>query len=308
MTPHENQFNERAVAQVSHYLQSLQDTICQALSKIDGAEFVEDAWQHENGGGRTRVLGEGSVIEKGGVNFSHVVGKRLPPAATVKRPELAGKTFQAMGVSLVIHPQNPFAPTAHMNIRFFVAGSETEKPVWWFGGGFDMTPYYGFQEDARHWHQTALSACKTFGDAVYPKYKKCCDDYFYLPHRGEQRGIGGLFFDDLNEPDFAYCFALARSVGDHFVPAYTPILQRRKDIEFGSQQRHWQLLRRGRYVEFNLVYDRGTLFGLQSDGRTESILMSMPPKVAWEYRAIPEPGSPEHTLLTDYIVVKDWLT
>lgn len=294
---------------VASYLKSLQDAICQTLSAIDGAEFVEDQWQHANGsgGGRTRVLSGGQVIEKGGVNFSHVSGDKLPPAATNKRPELAGKKFEAMGVSLVIHPRNPYAPTSHMNVRFFIAGAETETPVWWFGGGFDMTPYYGFSEDAEHWHQVASDACAPFGEDRYQKYKKWCDDYFYLPHRDEQRGIGGLFFDDLNEHGFDKSFQFMQSVGDNFINAYQPILERRKDMPYDQRQRDWQLLRRGRYVEFNLVFDRGTLFGLQSGGRTESILMSMPPKVAWEYQAVPEGGSPEATLLTDFIVAKDWL-
>jgi coproporphyrinogen III oxidase len=294
---------------VSKYLKNLQDNICQSLSEIDGSAFIEDAWQHHSGsgGGRTRVLSGGSVIEKGGVNFSHVMGDKLPPAATLKRPELAGKPFEAMGVSLVMHPRNPFAPTSHMNVRFFVAGAETEEPIWWFGGGFDMTPYYGFDEDAVHWHKVALDACAPFGDEVYPKYKKWCDDYFHLPHRQEQRGIGGLFFDDLNKPGFEQSFALMQSIGDHFVNAYAPILSRRKDTEYAQKHRDWQLLRRGRYVEFNLVFDRGTLFGLQSGGRTESILMSMPPMVAWEYQAEPDAGSTEAKLLSDYIVVKDWI-
>lgn len=294
--------------QVSNYLKDLQDRICNALSDIDGTEFVEDAWQHTNGsgGGRTRVLSGGRVIEKGGVNFSHVKGDKLPPAATNKRPELAGKPFEAMGVSLVIHPQNPFAPTSHMNVRFFVAGAESEEPIWWFGGGFDMTPFYGFNEDAQHWHQTAYDACAGFDESLYPKYKQWCDDYFVLPHRGEQRGIGGLFFDDLNEFGFEQSFAFMQSIGDHFVPAYAPILTRRKDTPFTQANRDWQLIRRGRYVEFNLVFDRGTLFGLQSGGRTESILMSMPPKVAWEYQANPEPESAEAKLLSDFIVVKEW--
>jgi len=296
-------------AQVSDYLKNLQDRICHTLSEVDGAAFVEDAWQHKNGsgGGRTRVLSGGSVIEKGGVNFSHVLGDTLPPAATNKRPELAGKPFEAMGVSLVIHPNNPFAPTSHMNVRFFIAGAETEEPVWWFGGGFDLTPYYGFVEDAKHWHQTAFKACAPFGEDVYPKYKKWCDDYFVLPHRQEQRGIGGLFFDDVNEAGFDKSFAFMQSVGDHFLPAYEPILKKRKDTTFSQINRDWQLLRRGRYVEFNLVFDRGTLFGLQSGGRTESILMSMPPKVAWEYRAEPEAGSEEAKLLTDFITPRNWL-
>jgi len=294
---------------VASYLTTLQDSICDALSVLDGHEFVEDAWQHKNGsgGGRTRVLSGGKLIEKGGVNFSHVLGDKLPPAATLKRPELAGKKFEAMGVSLVIHPRNPFVPTSHMNVRFFVAGADTDTPVWWFGGGFDMTPYYGFVEDAKHWHQVAFEACEPFGDDLYQKYKVWCDDYFYLPHRKEQRGIGGLFFDDLNEAGFEQSFAFMRSVGDHYLQAYVPIFKRRKDVSYTAQQRDWQLLRRGRYVEFNLVFDRGTLFGLQSGGRTESILMSMPPKVAWEYQASPEPGSEEAKLLSDFIVAKDWL-
>jgi coproporphyrinogen III oxidase len=307
------------VEQVSNYLLTLQDSICAALTKIDGASFVEDSWEHANGsgGGRTRVLAQGRVIEKGGVNFSYVEGQQLPPAATLKRPELTGKAFQAMGVSLVIHPQNPFAPTSHMNVRFFVAGIDTPEPVWWFGGGFDLTPYYGFTEDAQHWHQTANEICKPFGDRVFGKYKKWCDDYFYLPHRQEQRGIGGLFFDDLNDSnsdtcldqnDFEHCFSFLQNVGDNFVKAYCPILQRRKDAPFNEANRQWQLLRRGRYVEFNLVHDRGTLFGLQSGGRTESILMSMPPKVAWEYMAEPQSGTPEHQLLEEFLVPKDWLS
>ena len=294
---------------VKAYLHSLQDSICQTLSCVDGAEFVEDEWHHTNGagGGRTRVLSDGEVIEKGGVNFSHVMGDKLPPAATNKRPELAGKKFEAMGVSLVIHPQNPYAPTSHMNVRFFIAGADTEEPVWWFGGGFDMTPYYGFAEDAEHWHKVANEACAPFGPELYGKYKKWCDDYFHLPHRKEQRGIGGLFFDDLNDLGFDQSFAFMQSVGDSYIRAYQPILERRKDMPFEQRQRDWQLLRRGRYVEFNLVFDRGTLFGLQSGGRTESILMSMPPKVAWEYQALPEEGSPEAKLLSDFITVQDWL-
>ena len=295
---------------VAVYLQKLQDSICKKLSTIDGQEFSQDNWQYENGGGggRTRVLADSAVIEKGGVNFSHVTGQELPAAATLKRSELVGKSFEAMGVSLVIHPQNPFAPTAHMNVRFFIAGANTNEPIWWFGGGFDMTPYYGFADDARHWHTTAQSACAPFGDELYPKYKKWCDDYFYLPHRDEQRGIGGLFFDDVNEAGFEQSFAFMQSVGDHFLQAYVPILEKRKDTDFNQQQREWQLLRRGRYVEFNLVHDRGTLFGLQSGGRTESILMSMPPKVAWQYRAEPQADSPESSLLSDFLIAKDWLT
>lgn len=293
---------------VVDYLTQLQDSICQSLVAVDGKSFSEDAWQHTSGGGgRTRVLSGGSVIEKGGVNFSHVMGDSLPTAATNKRPELVGKKFEAMGVSLVIHPNNPFAPTSHMNVRFFIAGADTEEPVWWFGGGFDMTPYYGFEDDAKHWHETARAACQPFGDDIYPQYKQWCDEYFYLPHRDEQRGIGGLFFDDLNQAGFDQSFAFMQSIGDHYLKAYLPILERRKDTPFEQAHRDWQLLRRGRYVEFNLVHDRGTLFGLQSGGRTESILMSMPPKVAWEYRAEPSIGSPEHDLLDQYLIAKDWL-
>lgn len=301
--------SEQQIAEVSSYLKELQDSICAGLSQIDGNEFVEDIWQHENGrgGGRTRVLAGGDVIEKGGVNFSHVIGESLPPAATAKRPELTGKSFQAMGVSLVIHPNNPFAPTSHANVRFFIAGSNSESPVWWFGGGFDMTPYYGFTEDALHWHQTAKEACAPFGEQIYPDFKKQCDDYFYLPHRKEQRGIGGLFFDDLNASGFNNSFAITRSVGDHYLPAYAPILQRRKDAPYTQAERDWQLLRRGRYVEFNLVYDRGTIFGLQSGGRTESILMSLPPQVAWDYMSEPESGSAEDVLLNEFLSPKDWL-
>lgn len=294
--------------QVSNYLSALQDNICHVLEELDGGRFVEDDWQHSNGsgGGRTRVISS-PAIEKGGVNFSHVRGDKLPPAATNKRPELAGKKFEAMGVSLVIHPSNPFAPTSHMNVRFFIAGADTDEPVWWFGGGFDMTPYYGFKEDAKHWHETAKHACDPFGEGLHAEYKTWCDDYFYLPHRDEHRGIGGLFFDDLNEPSFEHSFAFMQSVGDHFLAAYLPILKKRKDTAFEQNHRDWQLLRRGRYVEFNLVHDRGTLFGLQSGGRTESILMSMPPLVAWQYRADPAVGSPEQSLLDDYLSPRDWL-
>jgi len=294
--------------QVADYLTQLQNRICDALSSIDGSPFIEDAWQHHSGGGgRTRVLSDGQVIEKGGVSFSHVKVDQLPPAASQKRPGLTGKPFEAMGVSLVIHPQNPYAPTSHMNVRFFVAGANSENPVWWFGGGFDLTPYYGFKEDAMHWHKTAAAACRPFGNDLYASFKQACDDYFYLPHRKEQRGVGGLFFDDYNEPGFEQSFALMQSVGDHYLLAYLPILEKRYQMAYGDAQRQWQLLRRGRYVEFNLVQDRGTLFGLQSGGRTESILMSMPPKVAWAYRAEPEEGSEEARLLADFITPRDWL-
>lgn len=296
------------IESVKQYLLALQDRICDELATIDGKQgFIEDAWQHDQGkgGGRTRVLANGAVIEKGGVNFSHVFGDQLPTAATAKRPELSGQPFQAMGVSLVIHPHNPHAPTSHMNVRFFIAGAESDNPVWWFGGGFDMTPYYGYQEDAVHWHQVARKACPD--ESTYTKYKKWCDDYFYLKHRDEQRGIGGLFFDDLNTPDFASCFEFMQNVGDHYLPAYTPILKKRCAMEFTQTQRDWQLYRRGRYVEFNLVFDRGTLFGLQSGGRTESILMSLPPLVAWQYNHQPKAGSAEAELLSGYLHPKDWL-
>ena len=301
------------IVTVRNYLLNLQDNICAALTKVDGSEFTEDAWQHQgsalihSGDGRTRVMADSVVIEKGGVNFSHVKGSNLPPSASAKRPELAGKAFEAMGVSLVIHPNNPFAPTSHMNVRFFVAGAETDNPIWWFGGGFDLTPYYGFDEDAKHWHQTAKKACEPFGKDVYAQYKKWCDDYFYLKHRDEQRGIGGLFFDDLNEPNFELSFAQMQSVGDHFVPAYMPILEKRKDMDFSAEQRDWQLYRRGRYVEFNLVFDRGTLFGLQSGGRTESILMSLPPLVKWEYQREIAPDSFEEKLMNVYLKPQDWI-
>ncbi|WP_049723004.1 oxygen-dependent coproporphyrinogen oxidase [Gilvimarinus polysaccharolyticus] len=293
---------------VKQYLLQLQDSICAGLSDIDGGQFVQDEWTRaEGGGGRSRVLVAGSVIEKGGVNFSHVHGTAMPASATAHRPELAGRSFEAMGVSLVIHPNNPYAPTSHANVRFFIAEKPGEEPVWWFGGGYDLTPYYGFVEDCRHWHQTAHDACAPFGDEVYPRFKDWCDTYFYLKHRNEARGVGGLFFDDLNTPSFAQSFALMQAVGDSYLPAYAPILQRRKDTPFGERERQFQLYRRGRYVEFNLVYDRGTLFGLQTGGRTESILMSLPPLVRWEYDWQPEPNSAEARLLEDFLPARDWL-
>jgi len=273
-----------------------------------GARFHEDAWQHAGGGGgRTRLLRDGPVFEQAGVNFSHVTGAQLPAAATAQRPELAGRAFEAMGVSLVVHPRNPYVPTSHMNVRCFVARKSGEDPVWWFGGGFDLTPYYPFREDVVHWHHTAQAACAPFGDEVYPRFKKWCDEYFYLKHRGETRGVGGLFFDDLNEWGFARCFEFMRSVGDHYIMAYRPLVARHKDAPHGDRERDWQLYRRGRYVEFNLVYDRGTLFGLQSGGRTESILMSLPPLVAWRYDYHPEPGTPEADLVENYLAPHDWL-
>ncbi|MBK8816313.1 MAG: oxygen-dependent coproporphyrinogen oxidase [Methylococcaceae bacterium] len=270
---------------VKNYLLNLQDTICQALEGEEPeARFIEDLWQrNEGGGGRTRVLSGGKTFEQGGVNFSHVSGFGLPPSATAKRPELANRQFEAMGVSLVIHPNNPYVPTSHANVRLFIAKKENEPTIWWFGGGFDLTPYYPFEDDVIHWHQCAKSACDPFGEQVYKSHKAWCDDYFYLKHRNETRGVGGLFFDDLNEWGFEQCFAYMQSVGNHYIKAYLPIVQRRKDTAYGERERNFQLYRRGRYVEYNLVYDRGTLFGLQSGGRTESILMSLPPVANWRY-------------------------
>tara|TARA_B110000238_G_scaffold149203_1_gene160896 strand:+ start:2743 stop:3660 length:918 start_codon:yes stop_codon:yes gene_type:complete len=300
--------NTPNLADVVNYLESLQDNICHALSQVDGNKFSEDSWtREEGGGGRSRVLRNGSVFEQAGVNFSRVSGSQLPKAATTQRPELSGCSFEAAGVSLVLHPNNPYAPTSHCNVRFFLAQPKDKDPIWWFGGGFDLTPYYGFDEDAVHWHQIAKNACDPFGNDTYDKYKKWCDDYFYLPHRNEPRGIGGLFFDDLNEPDFETSFSFLRSIGDHFIPAYLPIVEKRKDLAFSDRERQFQLYRRGRYVEFNLVYDRGTLFGLQSGGRTESILMSLPPQVRWEYNWQPEIGSPEAELYNNFLHAKDWL-
>lgn len=292
------------IAAVKHYFMDLQDRICAALENEDGeATFVEDDW----GRGRSRVITDGAVIEKGGVNFSHVQGDAMPASATAHRPELAGRRFQAMGVSLVIHPSNPYVPTSHANVRFFVAEKDGEAPVWWFGGGYDLTPFYGNKDDCVHWHRTARDACAPFGDDVYPRFKKWCDEYFYLKHREECRGVGGLFFDDYNDAGFDDSFAFMRSVGDSYIDAYLPIVQRRRDTPYGERERQFQLYRRGRYVEFNLVYDRGTLFGLQSGGRTESILMSMPPLVRWEYNWQPEPDSPEAALTRDFLPPKDWL-
>lgn len=294
---------------IRSYLLELQNTICQALEQVDGqARFHEEHWQRpQGGGGCSRVLTDGAVIEKGGVNFSHIFGENLPPAATHRRHNLTGYCFQAMGVSLVIHPRNPYAPTSHANVRFFLAKKPEEPPIWWFGGGFDLTPYYGFVEDCVHWHQTAKQACEPFGEEVYPTFKKWCDDYFYLKHRQEARGIGGLFFDDLNEGGFDRCFALTRSIGDHYLPAYVPILERRKTMPYGQRERDFQLYRRGRYVEFNLIYDRGTLFGLQSNGRTESILMSLPPQVTWLYNWHPQPGTAERELYEKFLPPRDWV-
>jgi coproporphyrinogen III oxidase len=301
--------SDDAIGAVERYFLGLQDRICTALAEEDGGgqAFAEDAWRRDaGGGGRSRVLRDGAVFEQAGVNFSHVHGSALPAAASALRPELAGRPFQALGVSLVIHPRNPYVPTSHCNVRYFHAGGDGE-PVWWFGGGFDLTPYYGFDEDAVHWHRTAAAACAGHGDDTYARLKARCDEYFYLPHRGEPRGVGGLFFDDHREGGFAPCFAFTRSVGDHFLPAYLPIVARRKDLPYGDRERDFQLYRRGRYVEFNLIHDRGTLFGLQSGGRTESILMSLPPLAAWRYAWQPEPGSPEALLYERYLVPRDWL-
>jgi len=294
-------------AAVKSYFQELQETIIARLAEAGGQAFRRDPWTRpQGGGGVSQLLEDGAVFERAGVNFSHVFGANLPPAASAGRPELAGRSFQALGVSLVLHPRNPYAPTVHMNVRCFVAETEEALPVWWFGGGMDLTPYYAFAEDARHFHRTCRAALAPFGADRYPRYKKWCDDYFYLKHRAEPRGIGGIFFDDVNAPDFDTSFALTRSVGAHFLPAYLPILERRRELPYGSRERAFQAYRRGRYVEFNLVYDRGTLFGLQSGGRAESILMSLPPRVEWRYDWRPEPGSPEEKLYTEFLVPRDW--
>jgi coproporphyrinogen III oxidase len=296
-------------AAVKAYLLDLQDRICDALAAEDGtAHFIEDSWSRaEGGGGRTRVLNNGAVIEKGGVNFSHVHGTQMPSSATAHRPELTGRAFEAMGVSLVIHPHNPFVPTSHANVRFFIAEKEDADPVWWFGGGYDLTPYYGNESDCVHWHYTAQQACAPFGKDIFQRFKQWCDDYFYIKHRDEARGVGGLFFDDFNEQGFENSFALMRSVGNSFIQAYRPIVARRKHTAYSDRERQFQLYRRGRYVEFNLVYDRGTLFGLQTGGRTESILMSLPPLVRWEYDYTPEPGSPEAELYTKFLPQREWV-
>ena len=291
------------------YLRALHDRITLAVEAADGgATFRRDAWQRAaGGGGETRVLRDGAVFEQAGINFSHVTGDRLPASASAQRPELAGASFEATGVSLVVHPRNPYVPTSHANVRFFVALKEAQPVAWWFGGGFDLTPCYPFEEDVVHWHRAAKAACDPFGADVYPKYKDWCDRYFYLKHRSETRGVGGLFFDDLNEWGFERSFGFMRSVGDAYAPAYLPLVEKRKDTAYGERERNFQLYRRGRYVEFNLVYDRGTLFGLQSGGRTESILMSLPPLVRWEYDYRPEPGTPEDRLYRDFLRPRDWL-
>ena len=304
----EQQTNLNAVYQ---YLQGLQNRIVEAVELIDGKNFLNDSWQRpEGGGGTSCMLEEGHVFERAGVGFSHVKGNKLPPAATTAHPEAAGRTWEAMGVSLVFHPRNPYIPTVHMNVRFFVAKAQADKDeqdIWWFGGGMDLTPYYGFEEDAVHFHRTCRDALAPYGQDLYPSFKKHCDEYFHLKHRNEPRGIGGIFFDDFNKLGFEQSFAMLKAVGDAFVSAYLPIVQRRKDLEFGEQERDFQAYRRGRYVEFNLVFDRGTLFGLQSNGRTESILLSMPPIVKWRYDWKPEAGSAEAKLYTDFLIDKNWL-
>ena len=301
--------NDVSLDEVRACFLSLQQDICQQLEEEEQQnKFITDRWQREaGGGGLTRVMENGQHIEKGGVNFSEVIGDSLPASASAHRPELAGRSFHAMGVSLVIHPRNPFVPTSHMNVRFFMAEKAGEDPVWWFGGGFDLTPYYGFEEDVVHWHQTAKNAVENFSGDYYDKFKKWCDDYFYLKHRHEARGVGGLFFDDFNELGFKESFKFVKSVGDHYIKAYRPILNKRKNLPYTKRQKEFQCFRRGRYVEFNLVFDRGTLFGLQSGGRTESILMSLPPEVHWHYNWQPEPGSDEEKLYTDFLPIKDWL-
>ena len=299
---------EPDITAVIAYLRKLHDQISDGIEQLDGNQFRRDAWQRpEGGGGESRVLSNGAIFEQAGINFSHVVGKQLPSSATAARPELAGASWTATGISLVFHPRNPYVPTTHANVRFFLAEKPGMKPVWWFGGGFDLTPYYIYEEDILDWHRIAQQACLPFGAEVYARYKAECDQYFFLKHRNETRGVGGLFFDDLNHWNFERSFAFQQSVGDHFLKAYRPIVERRKDLPYGDRERQFQLYRRGRYVEFNLVYDRGTLFGLQSNGRTESILMSMPPLVRWQYDYHPEPGTAEARLY-DYLKPRDWLT
>lgn len=297
-------------AVVREYLADLQERIVAGLEALDGGAFSRDEWKRDGGGGVSRIIEQGPLFERGGVNFSHLRGERLPPAATAARPELAGRAFEAAGLSLVLHPRNPYVPTVHLNVRFFVARASGPDalPAWWFGGGMDLTPYYGFADDAIHFHRCCRDALAPFGADCHARFKRWCDTYFFLPHRGEARGVGGIFFDDVNDGGFDRCFALARSVGEHFLPAYEPIVQRRRAIAYGERERDFQAYRRGRYVEFNLVYDRGTLFGLQSNGRAESILMSLPPLVKWRYDWRPEPGSPEARLYTEFLVAKDWLS
>ncbi|MBA3536706.1 MAG: oxygen-dependent coproporphyrinogen oxidase [Tatlockia sp.] len=300
---------EDAIVQIKSYLLQLQASLCESLVKLDPkGRFIEDSWARPlGGGGLTRIFDGGHIFAKAGVNFSHVSGEELPQSASAHRPELAGCKFSALGVSMVVHPENPYIPTAHLNVRFFIAEKENHRPLWWFGGGFDLTPYYGFSDDCKHWHETALAACKPFGEELYPRFKAWADSYFYLKHREEARGIGGLFFDDFNEAGFENSFAFMKSVGDHFIKAYEPIIIKRKDQPYGSREKAFQLYRRGRYVEFNLVYDRGTLFGLQSGGRTESILMSLPPEVHWLYDWHPEKQSAEESLYINFLPARDWL-
>jgi len=307
--PHSILIPTNTIDQIKNYLINLQNNLCNSLSTTDGgSSFTEDNWTRAaGGGGITRIMTNGNVFEKAGVNFSQVHGEQLPASASAHRPELAGRKFSALGVSLVIHPENPYVPTAHANVRFFIAEKEGVDPVWWFGGGFDLTPYYGFIEDCKHWHQTARRACQPFGERIYPKFKKWCDEYFFIKHRDEARGIGGLFFDDYNEINFEHSFGLMKSIGDHFIKAYEPIVLQRKNHVFGEKEKVFQNYRRGRYVEFNLVYDRGTLFGLQSGGRTESILMSLPPEVRWDYNWQPEKNSAESILYSDFLPPRDWL-
>ncbi|SNS41304.1 coproporphyrinogen oxidase [Noviherbaspirillum humi] len=302
-----------SASDVKQYLLDLQARIIASLERIDGKSFITDQWERPAGagpiagGGISRILEDGNVLERGGVGFSHVSGSRLPPSAAANRPEIAGRHWEAMGVSLVLHPRNPYAPTVHMNVRFFIATEEGQEPVWWFGGGMDLTPYYGFDEDARHFHQTCRDALAPFGEGLHARFKTWCDEYFFLKHRQEPRGVGGIFFDDFHELGLEQSFAMMRSVGDRFLDAYLPILERRRDLPYGERERDFQAYRRGRYVEFNLVLDRGTLFGLQSGGRTESILMSMPPLVKWRYSWTPEPGSEEARLYSDFLIRKDWV-
>jgi coproporphyrinogen III oxidase len=296
---------------VREYLLGLQRRIVERFEALDGEPFLADTWEKPpgsplGGGGLTRIVEQGNLLERGGVGFSHVVGERLPPSATAQRPELAGRAFEAMGVSLVFHPRNPYVPTVHMNVRLFRAHAEGQADVYWFGGGMDLTPYYGFEEDARHFHAVCRQALAPFGPAYYPRFKRWCDEYFFLKHRGEPRGIGGVFFDDFHELGFERSFAMQRAVGDAFLDAYVPIVERRRDLPYGERERSFQAYRRGRYVEFNLVFDRGTLFGLQSGGRTESILMSLPPKVEWRYDWHPQPGSPEAALYADFLRPRNW--
>lgn len=297
-----------SLTRLQSFLHALQDRLCTALEQADaGGRFVEEAWQRaEGGGGRSRVLKQGALFEQAGVGFSHVQGERMPPSATAQRPELAGRSWSALGVSLVLHPHNPYVPTTHMNVRYFQAHKDGAEPVWWFGGGFDLTPFYPLDEDVQHWHRTARDACAPYGDEVYPRYKRWCDEYFFLKHRNETRGVGGIFFDDLNDGGFERCFGLTQAVGNAFLDAYLPIVQRRRDTPYGEREREFQLYRRGRYVEFNLVWDRGTLFGLQSGGRTESILMSLPPRVRFEYGYQPDPDSAE-ARLAQYLVPREWI-